>query len=241
MKNNYGKIRYPIHMLGDDEDVVSAFPDLSAVPIFSATSYPFVVTKEDEEGRPYRTTINVDLGGLDNNFVMRYIILMYSPNSPAIEKYPQIGKRKAWVMSELGVELNDKGSYDEVYMDLLLNMNRLITRKISVFLTIQQPADWAILLKSQEDLQEILSSPLPEDPTKQVQRVKAVELLRQAIHDSRSRLMDLESSKRIEEEIDEFVSHSTLNIRPEEFVTMGIKQVAPSKAKNSPVYKDVSN
>lgn len=241
MRKDYGKIRYPIHILKDEEDVVQAFPDLAAVPIFSAKSHDFVMTVYDEKNNPSREVVSVGLNGLDNNFVMKYIILMYSPNSPSVEKYPQIGKRKAWVMSELGVELNEDGNYDDKYLDLLLNQNRLITKKIATFLTIQQPADWAILLKSQEDLQEILSIPMPEDPTKQVQRVKAVELLRQAIHDSKSRLMDLENSKKIEDEIDEFVSHTTLGIRPEEFVMMGVKNVAPSKARNSPVYKDVSN
>jgi hypothetical protein len=241
MKKNYGNIRYPIHKLEEEEDVVQAFPDLSSVSIFSDTSHPFVVTVYDESGSAYRQTLEVTLGDLDNNFVMKYIILMYSPGSPAIEKYPQIGKRKTWVLSELGVMPDEENKYAPEYDDLLLNQNRLILKKAAVFLTLQQPADWAIMLKSSEDLQEVLGTPMPEDPTKQVQRIKAVELLRQAISDSRSRLMDLETSKSLEAEIDEFMAYTTLGIRPEEFVMMGIKPVPPSKAKSSPVFKNVRN
>lgn len=241
MKKDYGNIRYPIHKLDEEADVVQSFPDLSAVKIFSETSSSFVVTEIDFTGSPVRKTVQIDLGDLDNNFVMKYIILMYSINSPAIDKYPQIGKRKTWVLSELGVTPDKNNMYDSKYSDLLLNQNRLILKKIATFLTLQQPADWAIMLKSQEDLQEVLGTPMPEDPTKQVQRIKAVELLRQAISDSRSRILDMETSKAIEQEVDEFMAYTTLGIRPEEFVMMNIQHVQPSQVKNRPVYKDVDN
>jgi hypothetical protein len=238
MTKNYGNIRYPFHRLDESESVVESFPDLNAVPIFHATRHPFIVTEEDEKGKPVRRTITVDLGDLDNEFVMKYIILMYSANSPAIEKYPQIGKRKTWVLDELGVKTDENNKYPSRYLDLLLNQNRLILRKLSTFLTLQQPADWAIMLKSQEDLQEVLGTPMPEDPLKQSHRVKTVELLRQAISDSRTRIMDSETSKIIESDVDEFMAHTSLGIRPEEIVMMDIKSVAPSLAKAGSVFPE---
>jgi hypothetical protein len=241
MTKNYGNIRYPFHRLDESESVVNSFPDLNAVPIFHATSHPFIVTEEDDRGKPVRRTINVDLGGLDNEFVMRYIILMYSAGSPAIEKYPQIGKRKTWVLDELGVQTDQFNKYDNKYLDLLLNQNRLILRKLSTFLTLQQPADWAIMLKSQEDLQEVLGTPMPEDPLKQSHRVKTVELLRQAISESRTRILDGETSRLIESDIDEFMAYTSLGIRPEEIVMMNIKSVPPSHAKAGVVFPESKN
>lgn len=241
MKANYGNIRYPFHKLKEGESVLTAYPELREVPIFHETEKMLMVTEIDESGNEVKNKKLCTLDGLDNEFIMRYIILMYSIGSPAIENYPQIGRRKTWVLKELGVIPDSKNMYEKNINSVLMNKNRLVLQKISYFLTLQQPQEWGIWLKSQDDLQNILATPMPDDPNKALNRTKVIEALKDQIASCRAKLLEYDTSRLIEMELNEFMAYTTLGIRPEERVMMDLKAVEPKNAKADTLYPEVGN
>jgi hypothetical protein len=74
----YQKIKYRIDKVSASDQVIFKFPDLMQFANIFAS----------ENGLPSNLTAD---------FVMRYIILMYSPGSPGIEIYPMLSKRKTWI------------------------------------------------------------------------------------------------------------------------------------------------
>lgn len=241
MKASYGNIRYPFHKLKEGESVLEAYNELKEVEIFHATQKELMVTEIDDSGKEVNKKKMCTLDGLDNEFVMRYIILMYALGSPAIENYPQIGRRKTWVLGELGVKPNNKNMFEKNVNDMLMNKNRLILQKISTFLTLQQPQEWGIWLKSQDDLQNILATPMPDDPLKALNRTKVIDALKVQISECREKIMENDASRLIELELHEFMAYTTLGIRPEERVMMGVKAVEPKDAKAGIIYPEVGN
>jgi hypothetical protein len=133
-KKDYAKLKYPIHLLKKGESVF----DLSDIK---------PLRKQFEE----QTGLEQEIG-LDPEFVMKYIILMNAYGSPAIEKYPHLGKRKTWVLSELDVHPNANNKYEDKYNYLTLNKIPEILMKIQLFRSIQKPVDFAIMLHAEEEL-----------------------------------------------------------------------------------------
>lgn len=232
--------QYGVYRLTSDP-VLDAIPELSNVEIFTCTEKKMRVEVVDDSGETSVEDRIVTLNGLDNDFVMRYIIMMYAKGSSFVENYPKIGKRKTKVMEKLGVVVDSKNRYEKNISDMLTGKNRLIQRKIAAFLTLQQPTDWAIMVKTQEDLEEILSKPLPEDPTKQMNRQKAIEACREAIEKCKERLMYADRSRLLEMEVEEFLAYTSLGIRPEEFVMNNYKYPKPHDSTADQFFPEVGN
>ena len=223
------------------DKVLDTPSELSVLEIFHKTEELMKVEIVDESGDTKWEERLVTLGSIDNDILMRYIIMMYAKGSEYVENYPKIGKRKTKVLEKLGVSSDANNKFDKDYSDMLIGKNRLVQKKIAVFLTLQQPTDWAIMVKAQEDLENILSSPLPEDPQKQVQRLKAIEDSRKAIESCRERIMNADKSKLLEMEVDEFMAYTSLGIRPEERVGNNYKYPKPHEAKADQMFKGVGN
>ena len=223
------------------ESVFSAHAELSAIEVLTLTEMELEVEVVGEDGETSKEKRLVTLNGLDNEVVMRYIIMMYALGSSYIDSYPKIGKRKTRIMETLNILPNKENKYEKNVSDMLANKNQLILRKIAAFLTLQCSSDWAIMLKSQEDLEEILSMKLPDDPNKQLARQKAIEEIRRQIEECKKRILDSDKSALLEKEVSEFVAYSTLGLRPEEKIMTNYKVEKPHKVKAGKIYPDVGN
>jgi hypothetical protein len=223
------------------ESVFSAHAELNSLEVFTATEMELEVEIAGEDGETSKEVRLVTLDGLDNEVVMRYIIMMYALGSGYIDSYPKIGKRKTKIMEMLNIAPNKENKYDRNVSDMLANKNRLILKKIAAFLTLQCSSDWAIMLKSQEDLEEVLSMKLPEDPTKQVARQKAIEDIRKQIEECKKRMLENDKSKILEQEVSEFVAYATLGLRVEERVMQNYKVEKPHQAKGGKIYSEVGD
>lgn len=241
IKTNYGTIKYPFNRLSEGESVLNAYSELNAVDLFHLESIKIETVVQDKNGDDDVQEETVTLGGLENEFVMRYIILMYAKGSSFIERYPHVGKRKTHVMTELGVTPTKEGIYPKEYQALLNNKNKLILRKIAAFLTLQYPQDWAIMRRGQDDLQTLLSTALPDDPQKQLQKLNAIDKVREQIDGCQKRMLENDNSRIVEDEIHEFRAYATLGIRPEEMGMLGLKSRKPKNAKKDIVFKEVGN
>ena len=221
MNKDYKNLQYQFHKLKAGESVLTAYQDLAEIPIF-----------HEEKGLPQ---------GISNEFVMRYIILMYANGSPAIEKFHHIGKRKTWVMKELGVEADNGNKFPPLYDDLLLNKNALVLQKKAAFLTLQKPSDWQIWMNASEQLYYLLSTPTPNDDKAATERVKLVNELNAQINKHREAILEHETSVLVESALTTFMAVTTLGLRPEERVMFNIKAVPPHKAKANVIYPEVGN
>ena len=178
----YTKMKYRIDKISASENVIFKFPELS------------------QQAQVFASEINLP-ANLTADFVMRYIILMYSPGSPGIDIYPMLSKRKTWALRELGVEPHIDGSFPTEYNELLLNKNQACRAKIVLFLRLQQPEDWAIMIRAEEMLYDLLAMDLPEEPTDQKNHIGNIESLRKQLSESRERFMQGEISKALENDI----------------------------------------
>jgi hypothetical protein len=218
----YVKMKYRIDKVSASDSVLFKFPDLA------------------QHANVFASEINLP-SNLTADFVMRYIILMYSPGSPGVDIYPMLSKRKTWALRELGVEPHIDGSFPTEYNELLLNKNQACRAKIVLFLRLQQPEDWAIMIRAEEMLYDLLSMDLPEEPTDQKNHIGNIESLRRQLSESRERFMQGEISKALENDITKFLAQDNLGIRPEEYMMFAPKGVSPHKAKGDQLFPEVGN
>jgi hypothetical protein len=86
-----------------------------------------------------------------------------------------LSKRKTWALRELGIEPELDGSYPQIYNDVLLNKNANVRAKIVLFLRLQQPEDWAIMIRAEEILYDLLEMSMPEDAVDQKNHIGNIE------------------------------------------------------------------
>lgn len=218
--NEYGKLRYPIHNLKEGESVFT-IPILNEIPVF-----------KQEVGLP---------NGVDNETLMKYIILCYSRTSPAVEKYSNIGKRKTWVMNELGIPQNSNKEYSEGWNSVLMNYNPLAVQKIAAFLTLDSPDDWATLISASEQLFAILQLPYPKEDRDANERIKQINSLKEQIKSSKEEVLKIDTAAVIEMGLGVFKAYSTLGLRPEERVLEGFKFCQPKHARGHSIYPEIGN
>lgn len=166
---------------------------------------------------------------------------MYSPGSPGIDAYPQLSKRKTWALRELGIEPELDGSYPQTYNDILLNKNANVRAKIVLFLRLQQPEDWAIMIRAEEILYDLLEMSMPEDAVDQKNHIANIESIRKQLSDARTRFMQGETTKALENEITKFLAQDNLGIRPEEYMMFAPDSKPPSKNKSNQMFPEVGN
>jgi hypothetical protein len=223
-KNLYKKIKYPIHLIKSDEEVFE-FPDL----------VPFKELFQTPDGK-----------SLDPAFVLKYLILMYSPGSPAIDQQKHVGKRKNWVMKELGIETGPEGRYPPAIEFMLLNKVPSVNKKSVVFRSLQYPIDFQIMIHAESELHKWLEFSQTDDykdltVEDSLKLRQLIEQTRKQYEEAKDRLMQKEAKIIEEYQLEVFVAQSYLNVRPEETWAIIPKVPAvPSRAKSQSVYKDAS-
>lgn len=201
--------KYRIDKLKPGESAILKWPDIAA--------YADIFIADDIEG--------------DCEVVMRYIILCYTPGSPAVFQHPtSIGKRKTYVCEILDIPIDEDGRYG-VYNDMLLVRGEGMRRRLATYLSIQHSVEWAILCDAQTELESVIESRNPVQSDEALKRRKLIEDLRVTIEESVARLTKYDDSKAVEDSIIYFTSQRSLKIRPEERIDSLPKPTTPEKAK----------
>lgn len=221
MKSQYDGIAYPFHKLKKDESVLTAYKDLAEIPIFHVT-----------EGLPQE---------VDNEWVMRYLILMYSNGSPAIEKFHHIGKRQSWVVQELGISPDENRRFPLGVEQILTNKNNLVLQKKAAFLMLQSPSSWQIWMNASEQLYHLLQTQPPTENKEATERVKLINELNAQITEHRDIVTKFTAGILVEEAVTKFMAYQTLGLRPEEIVMQDLKSVPPHLAKADTLFPEVDN
>jgi hypothetical protein len=216
----YSAFKYPIHTLRDGESAILAYRDLAqAATVFGS-----------KEG------MHPDL---DPDFVMRYIILMYTPGTPAYDQHKDIGKRKTWVMSELNVMCREDGTYPPQYNELLTLSSPGVRKKVATFLRLQHPTDWAIMCEAEERLYALIESESPKELNQAVTRGKLIEDARKRLEEATERIAKYDASLALEITIHEFRAQLGLGIRIEEIVSLGLDNIKPHLQNKDVIFPDV--
>lgn len=116
------------------EKVLDTPSELSLLEIFHCTEKKLKVEILDESGESKWEERLVTLDGLDNDLVMRYIIMMYAKGSEYVENYPKIGKRKTKVLEKLGIMADSENKFEKNLSNMLIGKNRLVQQKLQPFL-----------------------------------------------------------------------------------------------------------
>lgn len=185
--------KYPLHKLKDGESAIFKWPDIAA----------------------YADVFCADDISCDHETVMRYLILMYTPGSPAVLQHPHIGKRKTWVMELLGEEPDESGRYVD-YNDMLLIRGDGMRNRFVTFLMIQHSSDWSFMVHAQEELEYLMRLTPTTDPDEGMKRRKHMEETRKQIEACVDRITAADKSRALQDGIEWFRAQRSLKIRPEE-------------------------
>jgi hypothetical protein len=207
--------KYPLHKLGKDESAILKYQDIAA--------YADVFAAPDTD--------------IDPEIIIRYLILLYTPNSPAFLQHPHVGKRKTLVMSWLDIEPDDKGHFPE-YNDMLLLRGEAMRRRFVTFLSIQHSLQWSIMHHAMEDMEYFMQLRPATETTEALQRRKLIEETREQIENAMKRITAYDNSKALEDAIEWFTAQRTLRIRMEERIETIDSSVAPEHAREAKsIYK----
>jgi len=218
----YSKIKYPIHKLKNDQDIFE-YPDL----------LPFKEIFVQESFR-----------GLDPIVEMKYMILMYSPGSPAFDEHKHYGKRQTWVLRELGIEPNEKDKYPDAINYMLLCKIPSHNRKCSLFRSLQYPLDFQIMVNAEHNLNKWLEFSDTDDyknlPIADALDLrKLIEEFRKQYEDSKQRFLHGHGKVTEEWETDLFIAQTVNELRNEYLISALPKVFPPKDAKANMIFRDV--
>jgi hypothetical protein len=196
----YTRLKYRIDQVGEGESVIMRFDDLRKyAPIFA-----------HQGDMPT---------GLDPEFVMRYIILMYSPGTPAVE-IPELNKRKAWVLGQLNVRPDANKNLPDYVNGLLGNRYRSVVEKIVLFLRINRNMDWAILVAAEQKQSDLIAQMFaPKDDVREEKTLQeAIQLNKTLYEQHLEKFLDGEKSKELSEGVTQYLAEENLGIDPESYI-----------------------
>lgn len=203
--------RYRIDLLKPGESAILKWPEIAA--------YSDVFLAADT--------------GVDDEIIAKYLILMYTPGSPAITQNYHLKKRKTWVMDFLGISADSDGRYME-YDNMLRCRGEGMRRRLVTYLSIQQSTDWAIFCHAQLELESVMELDPSGDPDILLKRRKLIEEIRLQIADAKDRIMVDGKERSMEDAIDWFYASRRLELRREEQIISLEQPVIPQRAKASP-------
>jgi hypothetical protein len=223
LKNTMKKstLKFDFYSLKEGESVIDAYQVLSEIPVL-----------KDTKGLP---------DDVDNELLIRYYILMYCKGSFAIENYPHEGKRKTWILRELGILPHGVNEPSAGWNEVLMNQNRSALQKAAVILTLESPQAWGTMLKASEELYMLNTLPFPTDDREANERIKRVNGLNTLIEESKKTVLEFDKSVLLESALTEFKAYTTLGLRPEERVMDMRKSVKPHETKADMIFKEVRN
>jgi hypothetical protein len=166
-----------------------------------------------------------DLGGLDSDFVLRYLIYMHDTGSP-FNSEPNLKKRKAAVMFELG---KSPENYTSLDVDMLQWKNKGVNRRFVFLCLILNNEKYLVWKSAMEALIRYteMTIDLPEDAderaTKTVVdtekgRQELIKLTQVQLETARTEFLRGEKSTEVNNELMTFTLLDTLGLEPERWV-----------------------
>jgi hypothetical protein len=202
-ESEFKKMRYNIRKFSEEKEVIYEFPDL--------LSFQSVFLKDD-------------IGELDSDFVLRYLIYLFDPESPA-KSIPDLKRRKAYVMTLLGRKLEDLTSQEQEMMQW---KNRGVNKRAICFLLLVGGEHYLVWKREEEKLMQITERPIQLDADDINDKKKAAEtekiyadLIKSCLSqmsDARNKFLQEEKDKMLQEELTSFTLFDSLGIRPEEYI-----------------------
>jgi hypothetical protein len=105
---DFSRMKYRVDLLPETKKCIEEYPDLN----------DFAQVFDNESDLP------TDLEGdslVDNDKVLRYLIYMYSPNTPLLMQFPNPNKRKQWALKAANVEsIDEEGEVNEGWQALCM-------------------------------------------------------------------------------------------------------------------------
>jgi hypothetical protein len=217
-------LKFDFYSLKEGESVIDAYQVLSEAPVRSLL--------KETNGLP---------DGVDNELLIRYYILLYCRGSHAIENYPHVGKRKTWILRELGILPHGINEPSEGWNEVLTNQNSVALQKAAVILTLEHAPAWNTMIKASEELFLVNTLTFPKDDREANERIKRVNGLNTLIEESKKIILEFDKSVLLESALMEFKAYTTLGLRPEERVMDMRKSVKPHETKADMIFKEVRN
>lgn len=196
-------MQFPIHSLGEGESVINSFSEFYSSRVFW----------RNKDG----------LGSLDPEFVLKYLIYMYDPFSPG-QTIPDLRKRKAWCMQVLNVEQ----PYTDDINDMLRWKNKAVNKRAVVFMLIVGGEKYLMWKQALEEMMIIAELPIrydggdvdEEKTNAEVQRIRRANLSSAAkqAEEAKGVFLNMERSRDLEHELEEFTVVDSLGIMPEEYI-----------------------
>lgn len=199
---DYSKMAYPIEDVPMGKSVVEKFSDLS--------TQADVFMREDDLPE-----------GVDGDIVMRYLIYMFSPNSPVVAAFPDIQKRKQFVLNKLGVTANESeenGNVPDGYGEMCLMKSEWIIDRFIAFSSLHASEDYSIANMAAIQIQAMQRG-LMTTPITRATDYKAysdgLENWRKTLVEARQRIMQDENSITLQRAVTFTIRSQALGIQPE--------------------------
>jgi hypothetical protein len=158
-----------------------------------------------------------DMGGLDPDFVFRFLCFMYDPQSP-FSVYPDMNKRRSLVMREIEIEPPYAPDIDA----MLRFENKGVNHRTILFLMIiggEKYALWQHLLEKQIKVMETEVNLEDKDAiTAEKTKIEILKTINKEITEAKKDFLMGEKSRELEKELTHFTLQETLGLRPEEYV-----------------------
>jgi len=196
---DFSKMKYRVDMIPKNKSVFEAYPELKKYDIL---------------------TTNLELDGLDNDFVLRYLILLFGVGSPFVEEYPELTQRKAAILRYLGVEPNERRELPKNIENMATYTNPVVLMKAVMVLRLSKSSDWQIARACEEKMSQLNQKMLIEqvDVNAEKNLQQTIELNRVQLEKTLDRLTGQENSRLLQEGIMSFLADESLGIRPEEYM-----------------------
>jgi hypothetical protein len=156
--------------------------------------------------------------GLDADMVFRYLCYMYDPNSPGINQYPDLKRRKAWAMQMFNIE----PPYNETIDAMLRWSLKPVNKRAVLFMLVvggEKYAMWQHLLEKQQQLMEAEINFDDKDAVMaENTKIEIIKKVNKELIEAKTAFLNGEKSMELEKELMNFTLKDSLGLRPEEYI-----------------------
>jgi hypothetical protein len=198
---DFSRIAYPIEGIREDERVIETFPDLM--------SQAHIFDREDDLP-----------AGVNNDKVMRYLIYMFSPGTPVKPEFPDIQKRKQFVLKKLELTANEEETTADGYGEMCLMRQMWIIERFLAFTRIQCSVDYTLGATYESRMyamQKALLTASVDKSTDDTNYQKGLEGYRKGLEEIVERIMMDEKSVVAQKAVMFSIKSESLGIDPETY------------------------
>ena len=150
--------------------------------------------------------------GIDNEKLIRYILLMYDRNSPYRKKYSDISRRKIEIAHDVGFPTMEDGKFESPIEDFLKGRNTIVNRKIVAYIKLHRSYKYAYQVSIEETYYNLIEGMLGGE-TKNVAELRK---LRDELEENLLELLNQDNNPVLKDEILRYIEEERLALRPED-------------------------